>query len=648
MGIKCYACKKKCSGDILKTEGDKFFHLTCFKCEKCARSLTNTDFYTGPNGQFLCLEDYRAVTSPFKLEKLQRQPDVRTVPPIESVSVSPPPAVVPSSATSPSSPASPKSPPLPLSPTVCAACDQPLQSGQVLLALGEQWHVWCFKCSECGAVLQGEYMAYDGKPLCLRDYNTKFGVRCYECDKFIAGKVLQAGTYKFHPTCARCSRCGEHFGDGEEMYMQGDEIWHPRCGSTGMVENLAPTPEGVHSPTAARNGGPKYHSHFGQLLTYMYLLPEAEQTYLKQPIPPHPPQPAQFHTPQVPVKIRKSRASMLKTGMQRLTEDLEKNTPRPKSPHMDNEEPIEMAHYPAGHAPEPGIVPPIEREDFPAPPYPYAVEELKRRLSSSSVENDSSDEEDLYDDRDRYDEEKLKKAVEQLDTYDKDSSIVHVIKQNLEEAHKKQRYPLHWDPRNASRTPSAKKMPHLRFRYDTPINASPSRHLNRPKPWIQWQPTNKAATTTIPFFHVPASVGLSGRAATLPDGYHYGTGGTDTFDATMSSHFSDHSLNMGAGDTLPQGYMRLDGTLGGAGTGGGGGGTILRSSLPDMSKPVKVYPLSELQTSNKKLPDDVDRAHLEHHLSKAEFEETFSMSPIEFYKLPDWKRINLKRKAKLF
>lgn len=73
----------------------------------------------------------------------------------------------------------------------CALCGQPLQSGQVLLALGEQWHVWCFKCSECAAVLQGEYMAHDGKPLCIRDYNLKYGVRCYECDKYIAGKVLQ-------------------------------------------------------------------------------------------------------------------------------------------------------------------------------------------------------------------------------------------------------------------------------------------------------------------------------------------------------------------------------------------------------------------------------------------------------------------------
>jgi hypothetical protein len=41
---------------------------------------------------------------------------------------------------------------------------------------------------------------------------------------------------------------------------------------------------------------------------------------------------------------------------------------------MDNEEPIEMAHYPAGHAPEENEVPAIERDDFPAPPYPYAIE----------------------------------------------------------------------------------------------------------------------------------------------------------------------------------------------------------------------------------------------------------------------------------
>lgn len=81
---------------------------------------------------------------------------------------------------------------------------------------------------------------------------------------------------------------------------------------------------------------------------------------------------------------------------------------------------------------------------------------------------------------------------------------------------------------------------------------------------------------------------------------------------------------------------------------GGDMRTTLRSSLPDMSKPVKTYPLEKLQTTNKALPEDVDRQHLERHLAREEFEELFEMTPIEFYKLPEWKRINLKRKAKLF
>lgn len=41
----------------------------------------------------------------------------------------------------------------------CAACNQLIHSGQVLLALDAQWHIWCFKCTTCSSVLHGEYMA---------------------------------------------------------------------------------------------------------------------------------------------------------------------------------------------------------------------------------------------------------------------------------------------------------------------------------------------------------------------------------------------------------------------------------------------------------------------------------------------------------
>lgn len=84
---------------------------------------------------------------------------------------------------------------------------------------------------------------------------------------------------------------------------------------------------------------------------------------------------------------------MLKTGMQKLgkmhcfreasffdqnvfvlAQMLDDQSPRVKSPYMDNEEPIEMAHYPGGHMPDENTPAPIEREDFPAPAYPYAVD----------------------------------------------------------------------------------------------------------------------------------------------------------------------------------------------------------------------------------------------------------------------------------
>ncbi|GMR60509.1 hypothetical protein PMAYCL1PPCAC_30704, partial [Pristionchus mayeri] len=632
MGKKCEACKKKLSGEAFKTGEDKYFHLACFRCARCGRPLSDQRFFPTPDGNYLCLEDYKMVSKQISVqaESSGPSPQKSTNGHSKQPTVTQSPGGTLHQHHPPSSPLG--------SPSNCAACDKPLERTQVLFALGQSWHVYCFKCNECAAVLQGEYMAAEGKPLCLRDFNEKFGVRCHECSKFIAGKVLQAGAYKFHPTCARCSRCGDHFGDGVEMCMQADEIWHPSCEHARTTENIAPSARGG---AAARSGNePKYQATFGQHCTYMYSLPEYEHTQLKQPIPVHDPAPPQYHHPIVPIKIRKSRMSMLKTGMQRLTEDMDKQDAnqvhRCKSPHMDNEEPIEMAHYPAGHAPAEGEVPAIERDDFPAPPYPYAVEELKRRLSSSSIENDVSDDE--FSDSEKYDEEKMKKTVQMLEKLEVNSSIAAVMKQNIEESGKKQRLPLHWDPRNASRTPSAKKMPHLQFRYDTPINASPSRHMNRPKPWVVWQGGSRDGGATLPCFHIPDSRANTMRAATLPNAYAFGHNlSTGELDQTISTHYSEHSLShVGIYDKPTP--MRPAAEVKPA----------LRSSLPDMSKPARIFPLEQLQTTNKDLPDEVDRQHLERHLSRDEFEVLFGMSPIEFYKLPEWKRINLKRKHKLF
>lgn len=127
--------------------------------------------------------------------------------------------------------------------TSCAGCGEQIRDGQALIALDLHWHVWCFKCSHCQNPLHGEYVAKDGKAYCEKDYQKLYGVVCVYCKRYITGKVLQAGeAHHFHPSCARCSKCGDPFVPGEEMYLQGEVTWHPRCGPgpdhPGPIEEL--------------------------------------------------------------------------------------------------------------------------------------------------------------------------------------------------------------------------------------------------------------------------------------------------------------------------------------------------------------------------------------------------------------------------
>ncbi|KAJ8945034.1 hypothetical protein NQ318_019027 [Aromia moschata] len=347
----------------------------------------------------------------------------------------------------------------------CAGCREELKEGQALVALDQQWHIWCFKCGSCGTVLHGEYMGRDGIPYCEKDYQKQFGVKCAYCNRFISGKVLQAGdNHHFHPTCARCTKCGDPFGDGEEMYLQGGAIWHPRCGpgptengqilngtgeangnctdtdvsirdfdrhSTSGVSELqfsmrsrTPSLNGsLYSPTSmsrklkhecallavsAENATPveekkrlfqhysyrtpspglilrenksaMLHDDISRIYTYSYLTEEPTLGYLRRPIDPYDKAPTSphFHRPTYNfdsfIYTQNSLRGSIggkrygsRSAMKVLVDSIRSETPRPKSPHMNNEEPIELAHFPGAKPPPPGEQPKIERDDFPAP-----------------------------------------------------------------------------------------------------------------------------------------------------------------------------------------------------------------------------------------------------------------------------------------
>ncbi|CAF91493.1 unnamed protein product [Tetraodon nigroviridis] len=118
----------------------------------------------------------------------------------------------------------------------CCGCGKEFLQEPSLVALDKHWHLGCFRCRICSKVLSAEYISRDGVPYCEADYHAMFGIQCESCQKFITGKVLEAGEKHYHPSCARCARCQQMFAEGEEMYLQGTSIWHPLCRQAAKQE----------------------------------------------------------------------------------------------------------------------------------------------------------------------------------------------------------------------------------------------------------------------------------------------------------------------------------------------------------------------------------------------------------------------------
>ncbi|CAL7946295.1 unnamed protein product [Xylocopa violacea] len=689
----CQSCKKKCSGEVLRVQ-DKYFHIGCFKCAQCNSSLAQGGFFAR-EGSYYCTKDYRerwgtkcagcgeyvegdVVTAgdkhafhpncfhcqrcrqPLlgqgtKVSLVQGQALCHRCVGIPVREASTP---VGNSTTIRGTGDGPSDP------GACAGCGNQLREGQALVALDRQWHVWCFKCHSCDTVLHGEYMGKDGVPYCEKDYQKQFGVKCAYCNRYISGKVLQAGdNHHFHPTCARCTKCGDPFGDGEEMYLQGAAIWHPRCGPgpsgpNGIVNGHgeAHTPqhresERISSSASemqyypARTGSPglilrEYgrgpSEDVSRIYTYSYLTETPSQGYLRRPIQPYdkPPTSPHFHRPSSSRSIRSSGGRSSRSGMRALVDALSETRPKSPASQVDNDEPIELAHYPDAMKPPPGTKPPIERDDFPAPPYPYTDPERRRRWSDTYKGVPASDDEDEVDNKTyiKEVEEKLKKEQDELSKID--TGIAKVFLQDREKDRENLRHKAaNVDPRNASRTPSAAREPTYRLRYESPVGASPSRNIDHARPWED-------------------DDGFSYRSSVGPS-YNVSTGSITDVDrralvCTTAPYYS-RRISMNDGGMLPS-STTYTGGLGSVV--GSRGGHHVRRSLPDMgtapSEPPKLYPYHLLVITNYRLPADVDRCNLERHLSDAEFEAVLQFTRAEFYRLPQWRRNEIKRRARLF
>ncbi|XP_018611798.1 actin-binding LIM protein 3 isoform X3 [Scleropages formosus] len=249
--ILCFRCREPCKGEVVRVQS-VHFHIKCFTCQVCSCDLARSGFFQ-KNGEYICTADYQRLYG----TKCDSCGDFITGEVVSALGRTYHPRCFVCSVCRKPFPigdrvtfsgkecvcqqcshtlATAKEPIKIHGPSHCAGCKEEIKQGQSLLALEKQWHVSCFKCQTCGIILTGEYISKDGIPYCESDYHAQFGIKCETCNRYISGRVLEAGGKHYHPTCARCARCHMMFTEGEEMYLTGSEVWHPLCKQAARAE----------------------------------------------------------------------------------------------------------------------------------------------------------------------------------------------------------------------------------------------------------------------------------------------------------------------------------------------------------------------------------------------------------------------------
>ncbi|XP_037685252.1 actin-binding LIM protein 2 isoform X4 [Choloepus didactylus] len=249
--ILCNTCGNVCRGEVLRVQ-NKYFHLKCFICKACGCDLAEGGFFVR-QGEYICTLDYQRLygTRCFRCDRFIESEVVSALgrtyhpacfvcavcrlpfPPGDRVTFNGKECMCQKCSLPTSGGSALLSPGL----RNCGGCGTEIKNGQSLVALDQHWHLGCFKCKTCGKLLNAEYISKDGLPYCEDDYHTAFGIRCDSCEKYITGRVLEAGEKHYHPSCALCVRCGQMFAEGEEMYLQGSSIWHPACRQAARTED---------------------------------------------------------------------------------------------------------------------------------------------------------------------------------------------------------------------------------------------------------------------------------------------------------------------------------------------------------------------------------------------------------------------------
>ncbi|XP_036056383.1 actin-binding LIM protein 2 isoform X20 [Onychomys torridus] len=635
--ILCSTCGNVCKGEVLRVQ-NKYFHIRCFVCKACGCDLAEGGFFVR-QGEHICTRDYQRLygTRCFSCDRFIEGEVVSALgktyhpdcfvcavcrlpfPPGDRVTFNgkecmcqkcSPPTTLGSSAH------------LAQGLRSCGGCGLEIKNGQALVALDKHWHLGCFKCKTCGKLLNAEYISKDGLPYCEADYHTKFGIRCDGCEKYITGRVLEAGEKHYHPSCALCVRCGQMFSEGEEMYLQGSSIWHPACRQAARTEDKSKetrtSSESIVSvPASSTSGSPSrviYAKLGDEILDYRDLaaLPKSKAIYnIDRPD-------MISYSPYISHSAMGDRQSygespqlLSPTPTEGDQDDRSYKQCRTSSPSSAGS--VSLGHYtPTSRSPQHysrpagtvsvGTSSCLSLSQHPSPtsvfrhhyiPY-FRGSESGRSTPSLSVLSDSRPPSSTYQQAPRH---------------------FHVPDTGVKD--------------NIYRKPPIYKQ-HAARRLDVE-DSSFDQDSRKKTTWLLLKGETDTRTNS-------------------PD--------LDSQSLSLSSGAEREPLQRMPGDSL---YSRFPYSKPDSLPGPRKDGLDLRNANlapcgADLdgswgTREYKIYPYDSLIVTNRirvKLPKDVDRTRLERHLSPEEFQEVFGMSMEEFDRLALWKRNDLKKKALLF
>ncbi|XP_019408863.1 PREDICTED: actin-binding LIM protein 2 isoform X6 [Crocodylus porosus] len=620
--ILCNNCGNPCKGEVLRVQ-NKYFHIKCFVCKACGCDLAQGGFFVR-QGDYICTLDYQRLygTRCFSCDEFIEGEVVSALgktyhpdcfvcavcrlpfPPGDRVTFNGKECVCQKCSLPPAGSSSP----FPVQALRnCGGCGSEIKNGQSLVALDKHWHLGCFKCYTCGKHLNAEYISKDGVPYCEMDYHAKFGIRCDNCEKYITGRVLEAGEKHYHPTCARCVRCSQMFAEGEEMYLQGTSIWHPACRQAAKAEEknkeTRTSSESIISvPASSTSGSPSrviYAKLGDEILDYRDLaaLPKNKAIYnIDRPD-------MISYSPYISYSADDRHSygespQLLSPTPTEGEQDDRSFKYRTSSPSSAGS--LGYGRYtPTSHSPQ---------------HYSRPGSESGRSTPSLSMYSDSKSSPSVYQQAPRH--------FHIPDTGVKDNIYRKppIYKQHAARRSEGENGSLDQDKKLKTSWLILKG--EMDARTNSPDSDTRSLSHAPGTDREQFQQTQENATTVYSRFPYSKSASLPG----------YGKNGLHRPE-NMGQYETDQDSSWGMKEYKVRSAIP----------------TLEESS--DSAHPSKIYPYETLIVTNRvrvKLPKDVDRTRLERHLSPEEFQEVFKMSIEEFDRLALWKRNDLKKKALLF